>query len=201
MLTGKAVPSGKLSDTWAVSYGDYPSSSTYSHNNANIDDEYYNEGIYVGYRYFDTFNIAPNYCFGYGLSYTNFDIEVCEVTADETHVSVSVKVKNFGETYSGKEVIQIYYSATQGKLDKPYQELAAFGKTNLLAPGEEQNMKISFKTTSMSSYSEEAASWILEKGDYLISVGNSSRNTKVAAVIAVDHGVVTEKLVNLFKDS
>lgn len=201
VLTGKTVPSGKLSDTWAASYSDYPSASTYSHNNGNIDDEYYNEGIYVGYRYFDTFNITPNYCFGYGLSYTKFDIEVCEVTADETQVSVSVKVKNIGNTYAGKEVIQIYYSAPQGKLDKTYQELAAFGKTKLLDPEEEQIMKISFKLTSMSSYSEELASWILEKGDYLIRVGNSSRNTKVAAVIAIDHDIVTEKLVNLFKDS
>lgn len=201
VLTGKTVPSGKLSDTWAASYGDYPSASTYSHNNGNIDDEYYNEGIYVGYRYFDTFNITPNYCFGYGLSYTKFDIEVCEVTANETQVSVSVKVKNIGNTYAGKEVIQIYYSAPQGKLDKPYQELAAFGKTKLLAPEEEQIMKISFKLTSMSSYSEVLASWILEKGDYLIRVGNSSRNTKVAAVISIDHDIVTEKLVNLFKDS
>jgi beta-glucosidase len=201
VLTGKNVPSGKLSDTWAASYNDYPSAATFSHNNGNLDDEYYTEGIYVGYRYFDTFNIAPNYCFGYGLSYTNFNIEVYDITADETQISVSVKVKNVGNINFGKEVVQIYYSAPTGKLDKPYQELVAFGKTKLLAPGEEQNMKISFKTASMASYSEATASWVLEAGDYLIRVGNSSRNTKVAAVIVVDQEVVTEKLANLFKDT
>ncbi|MCM8712051.1 glycoside hydrolase family 3 C-terminal domain-containing protein [Clostridium sp. SYSU_GA19001] len=201
VLTGKINPSGKLSDTWAAAYEDYPSAQSFSHNNGNLDDEYYKEGIYVGYRYFDTFNITPNYCFGYGLSYTNFHIEVCDIKANEMQVSVTVKVRNTGDTYSGKEVVQVYYSAPYEKLDKPYQQLAAFGKTKLLAPGEEQKMIISFKTASMASYSEAEASFILEAGDYLIRVGNSSRNTKVAAVININQKAVTEKLKNLFKDS
>ncbi len=201
VLTGDTVPSGKLADTWAKDYEDYPSAKTYSHNNGNTDDEYYTEGIYVGYRYFDTFNISPNYCFGYGLSYTSFDIKVCEVMANENQVSVIVKVKNIGEKYSGKEVVQIYYSAPEGNIDKPYQELAAFGKTKILAPAEEEQLKISFKITSMASYSEEEAAWIIEKGSYIIRVGNSSRNTKVAAVIQLDKDAVTERLKNTFKDS
>ena len=87
------------------------------------------EGIYVGYRYFDTFNVTPNYCFGYGRSYTDFDIPVQSVCADEEKVSVEVKVTNAGIEYAGKEVVQVYYSAPEGNLEKPYQELAAFGKT------------------------------------------------------------------------
>src|SRR5690606_8042673 len=111
---------------------DYPSSDTFSHMNGDVDDEYYKEGIYVGYRHFDTFNIKPNYCFGYGMSYTDFTIETINVLADEKYVSIKVKVSNIGAVYAGKEVVQVYYSAPTGLLDKPYQELACFAKTRLL---------------------------------------------------------------------
>lgn len=201
VITGKVTPSGKLSDTWAASYYDYPSSESFSHNNGNLDDEYYKEGIYVGYRYFDSFNVKPNYCFGYGLSYTSFNIEVTSIIACETEISLRINIKNTGDTYSGREVVQIYYSAPQGKLNKPYQGLAAFAKSKLLAPGEEENMTIAFKTSSMASYTEEESSWVLEAGDYIIRVGNSSRNTRVAAVINLDKKAVVEKLKKLFYHS
>ena len=92
--------------------------------NGDIHDEYYEEGIYVGYRYFDTFDVTPAYPFGYGKSYTTFDVKTEEVTADAKQISVKVRVTITGATYSGKEVVQVYYSAPAGKLEKPYQELA-----------------------------------------------------------------------------
>ena len=196
VLTGKVTPSGKLTATWAERYEDYPGASKFSHMNGDVDDEYYEEGIYVGYRYFDTFNVAPAYPFGFGLSYTTFRTETEKVEADGENVTLQVKVTNTGSRYTGKEVVQAYYSAPRGKLEKPYQELAAYAKTKELAPGESQCLKIAFPTPRMASYDEETASWILEKGEYYIRVGNSSRNTAVAAVLVLDGEAVTEKLSN-----
>jgi len=199
-LCGKTIPSGKLTDTWAADYADYPSSEGFSHNNGNVVEEYYTEGIYVGYRYFDTFNVTPSYCFGYGSSYTDFSIKTLDVTADEVNVNITVKVTNIGEKYRGREVVQIYYSAASGNIEKPYQELAAFGKTKPLEPGESHIFTISFKTSSMASYSEGKASWVMEAGEYYIRVGNSSRNTRVEAVISLKQEAVTTVLKNMFKD-
>ncbi len=196
VLTGRVTPSGKLTDTWAEHYEDYPGASSFSHMNGDVDDEYYEEGIYVGYRYFDTFNVAPAYPFGFGLSYTTFRTETEKVKADGGNVTLQVKVTNTGSQYTGKEVVQVYYSAPQGKLEKPYQELAAYAKTKELAPGESQCLEVSFPTGRMASYDEERASWILEKGEYYIRVGNSSRNTAVVAAIVLDGEAVTEKLSN-----
>lgn len=200
VLTGKSIPSGKLVDTWALTYEDYPFSAEYSHNNGNLEDEYYKEGIYVGYRYFDTFNVTPSYCFGYGKTYTDFSIETVDVKADEKSVTIQAAVTNTGSTFSGKEVVQVYYSAPDGKLEKPYQELAAFAKTRLLAPGEKEILTISFATTDMASYDPEDASYKLEAGEYLIRVGNSSRNTRVAAMLFLAKTVITQKLRNAFSD-
>ena len=138
VVLGKSIPSGKLTDTWAASYEDYPSSKNFSHNNGDTNDEYYSDGIYVGYRYFDTFNVTPNYCFGYGKGYTDFETEVRDVEADAKNVTVTASVKNIGDAFAGKEVVQVYYSAPDGTIEKPYQELGGFGKSDLLSPGESQ---------------------------------------------------------------
>ena len=201
VLLGKTIPSGKLTDTWAKKYEDYPSSENFSHNNGDVNDEYYTEGIYVGYRYFDTFNVTPSYCFGYGKTYTEFSMAVSDVKANEETVDVTVKVTNTGSEYAGKEVVQVYYSAPDGHIEKPYQELAGFGKTKLLNPGESQELTVSFKTTSMASYCEECAAWMLEGGTYYIRVGNSSRNTAVAAALELDKPVVVSQLENMFADT
>ena len=196
VLNGKVTPSGKLTDTWAVNYEDNAASKTFSNNDGNTMQENYEEGIYVGYRYFDSFNITPKYEFGYGSSYTHFDIEVKDAAIDGENLTIKVNVTNAGKMYSGKEVIQVYYSAPKGELDKPYQELIGFGKTSELAPMENQIMSISFPIREMSSYSEKLAAHILEAGDYLIRVGNSSRNTKVIAVVRLDQTKITEQLSN-----
>ncbi len=197
VLLGKVNPSGKLTDTWAQKYGDYPSSETFSHNDGNIDDEYYTEGIYIGYRYFDTFGSEPLYPFGYGMSYTDFQINPGAVTLENRQVKVTVSVTNTG-CCPGKEVVQVYYSAPDGKLPKPYQELAGFAKTGLLAPGEEETLIISFPVRDMASYCESCAAWVLEAGDYIIRAGSSSRDTRTAAVLTLDTTVKTELLKNLF---
>ncbi|MGN0298534.1 MAG: glycoside hydrolase family 3 protein [Lachnospiraceae bacterium] len=196
VLTGKVNPSGHLTTTWAAHYQDYPTSNTFSHRNGDIDDEYYTDGIYVGYRYFDTFDVTPAYPFGFGLSYTDFSIETQKVAVCGDTILVDVKVTNTGTKFTGKEVVQVYYSAPKGSLEKPYQELAAFAKTSELFPGESQTLQLTFKAASMASYSEQRASYLLESGEYLIRVGNHSRNTKVAAVISLEHDVVTEVLSN-----
>ncbi|MCR4745885.1 MAG: glycoside hydrolase family 3 C-terminal domain-containing protein, partial [Lachnospiraceae bacterium] len=196
IMTGKVTPSGKLTDTWAKDYDDYPSSADFSNNDGNIDSELYSDGIYVGYRYFDTFGVEPEYEFGFGKSYTDFKMETTAVEANEENVTVKVKVTNTGSSYSGKEVVQVYFSAPSGKLDVPYQELAAYGKTDELKSGECQELTLSFKTSDMSSYSEKDAAYEMAKGDYIIRVGNSSRNTHVAAKINLDDNVITEQLSN-----
>lgn len=200
ILTGQATPSGKLSDTWAKHYSDYPSSAGFGHNNGNVDDEYYTEGIYVGYRYFDTFGVEPLYPFGYGRSYTDFQIDVMQTELEGTKVKVLVEVKNTGEKYAGQEVVQVYISAPEGELCKPYQELAGFAKTRVLAPGEKQVLEIVFDAADMASYSEAYAAWVLEAGNYVIRVGNSSRNTRAAAAISLKEAVKTLEVKNLFAD-
>ena len=201
LLTGKAVPSGKLTDTWAENYADYPSSAAFSHNDGDVCDEYYTEGIFVGYRYFDTFNIKPAYEFGFGLSYTSFSMETKEVKVNGGELLVQILVRNTGSEYAGREVAQVYVSAPCGKIQKPYQELRGFAKTRLLQPGEEETLTIRLHAASLASFCPKCSAWVLEAGDYILRVGNSSRNTRVAAVIHLPETVITEKVQPLFRDA
>lgn len=186
IISGKVTPSGKLTDTWAKKYSDIPFSNEYSYLNGNVEEEYYKEGIYVGYRYFDSFGVEPAYPFGFGLSYTDFTIASGDISLDGSRVTARVCVSNCGEQYSGKEVAQLYVSAPQGKLDKEYQSLAAFGKTRVLSPGESEELTLSFDMRSLASYREEDCSFVLEAGSYVLRLGNSSRNTQVIGVVALE---------------
>lgn len=196
VLTGKADPCGHLTTTWAENYEDYPCADTFSHRNGDTDDEFYEEGIFVGYRYFDSFNITPAYPFGYGSSYADFEWKVTGARVEELWVKLAVEVKNISSQYAGRETIQVYYSAPQGKLEKPYQELAAFAKTRLLAPGETQELILSYPVTQMASYSENEAAYVLEPGNYYIRVGVHSRKTVIAAAVEIAQKVWTKKLEN-----
>ena len=196
VLTGKTDPCGHLTTTWAENYEDYPCADTFSHRNGDTDDEYYEEGIFVGYRYFDSFNITPAYPFGYGSSYADFEWNVTSVGVEALQVKLAVEVKNISSRYAGRETIQVYYSAPQGKLEKPYQELAAFAKTKLLAPGEKQELFLSYPVTQMASYSEDEAAYVLEPGSYYIRVGVHSRKTAIVAAVEISEKVVTKKLEN-----
>ena len=199
VFTGTVNPSGKLTDTWAENYGDYPSSATFSRNDGNVDDEYYQEGIYVGYRYFDTVQVAPIYPFGYGKSYTTFSLQPAGVTVAGEMVHVCALVKNTG-AHPGKEVVQLYVSAPPGRLQKPYQELLCFEKTKQLAPGEEVRIVLSFLSRQMASYSTADEAWVLEPGEYCLRLGSSSRDTQPAGVLTLDRLVKTEVLKRLFAD-
>lgn len=202
VLNGTVNPSGKLTDTWAVDFTDYPSSAAFSHLDGETLEELYTDDIYVGYRYFDTFGKAVAYEFGYGDSYTDFDIDVKSVTADEEKVTVVADVTNTGST-DGKEVVEVYFSAPEGSLDKPYQELAGYKKVSVKA-GATKTAVITFDTADMSSYDEKKEAYVMEDGTYTIRVGNSSRNTVEAAALTLNKDVVTEECRNnlgLTKDS
>lgn len=197
LLSGDTVPSGKLTDTIAFHIEDYPST-------ANFGDEvrnFYQEDIYVGYRYFETF--CPEkvqFPFGYGLSYTNFDwrVEQVRCTGDgvDACVELEVAVTNTGEKYAGKEVIQLYYEAPQGKLGKPSRALGAFAKTGLLQPGQTEVIELRLPVKRMASYDDGGATghkacYVLEAGDYKLHVGNSVRRTEevsLAGEVAVSMG-------------
>lgn len=197
VVSGKVTPSGKLTDTWAKQYADVPFYDEYSYLNGNVEEEYYKEGIYVGYRYFDSFGVEPCYPFGYGLSYTDFSIFGAGVEVDKTKVCLKANITNTGLAYSGKEVAQVYVSAPAGELDKEYQSLAAFVKTKILEPGESQILEMSFDMTDIASYDEAVASYVLDAGEYIVRLGNSSRNTVPVAVLILDEKVVVSTHANI----
>ena len=199
VISGAVTPSGKLSDTWAKQYDDIPFAQEYSYLNGNLKDEYYKEGIYVGYRYFDSFGVEPAYPFGYGLSYTDFSIRSAGVSLEGSKVTVKADVANTGSVYSGREVAQLYVSAPAGSLHKEYQSLAAFGKTEVLAPGARQTLELSFDLSSIASYRESDACFVLERGDYILRLGNSSRNTMVIGVLLLEQDVIVSKHENICK--
>ena len=197
LLCGDANPCGKLADTFAKRLSDYPSSPTFD------EDEYYvnyYEDIYVGYRYFETIPGAKEkvrYPFGYGLSYTDFAMTDLSGKEEDGEITVSVAVTNKGEM-AGREVVQVYYGAPQGKLGKPAKVLACYAKTKLLQPGESEAVKVSFPVAQMASYDDlgkiRKSAYVLEQGDYEIMVGNCVANTEKALTYAVKEDTVTEQL-------
>ena len=197
VLSGKRYPSGKLSDTWAKRYKDIPFSDEFSYLNNNLEDEFYKEGIFVGYRYFDTFKVEPRYPFGYGLAYTDFEIQTKKVSLDGSKVTVKALVSNVGENFAGKEVVEVYVSSPSITMQKEYQSLAAFKKSKEIGPKQSEMMEVSFDLTNLASYRESDASYILEAGKYIIRIGNSSRNTTVAAVLLLEEKVVVSRHENI----
>ena len=192
ILSGDVNPSGKLTDSWAKHYADIPFADEYSHRNGDLKQEYYKEGIFVGYRYFDSFDVAPAYPFGFGLSYTDFEITCAGAELEGRKLVLHANVKNIGAV-SGKEVVQLYASAPEGKLNKEYQSLAAFAKTRLLAPEETEEVTLSFDLAAVSSYREKDNCYVLEQGDYVLRLGNSSRNTVVAAVVKLPEEIIVSR--------
>lgn len=190
ILTGKSNPSGKLTTTWSA-WEDYADFGEFG----DINDTRYHEGIYVGYRYFDSIGKKALFPFGYGLSYTQFTMACKTVSADKHTVTVRAAVKNIGK-YAGKEVVQLYVSSPEGKLDQPYQALAAWAKTSELKPGETEDITMTFSLADIAAYDTEDAQYLLEKGDYVLHIGNSSVNTTVCGVARLDADVVTLKAKN-----
>lgn len=187
ILTGKTNPSGKLADTIAVKYEDYPSAKDFG----NLEYNNYTEDIFVGYRYFETF--APEkalYPFGFGLSYTAFDIEPVSFEYDE-NIKISVKVTNTGDV-AGKEVVQIYVSAPSVKLHKAKKSLVAFKKTKELTPNESETLEFVIKPYDFASFDEDIYSYVLEEGEYVFLAGNSVKTETVAGKVALEHTVLEE---------
>ena len=168
ILTGKVNPSGRLTDTWAYRYEDYPSADTFGHRNGKLDDEEYSEGIYVGYRWFDKQNIKPRYPFGYGLSYTTFTEQVEDVSSG----TIVVTVSNTGDC-PGKQVLQLYIQKPEGTLDHEQKALVAFTKTKLLAPGESQQIRIPFDLADVAAFDEEKSAFVLEAGEYTLMLNDN----------------------------
>ena len=202
VVSGDVTPSGKMTDTWAKDYYDYPGAEVYSYKSGDLMKEKYEEGIFVGYRYFDTFEVPVRYSFGYGMSYTDFEIRTDDIKVSgrgmmNPKVSVTVTVTNTGDTYAGKEVVQIYASCPQGRLVKEFRRLAGFGKTKLLAPKESQTMTITFPLYQLTSYEEESASWILEPGMYGIWVGNDLNTSVLSGALELDEKAVMTACENI----
>ena len=196
VLTGEVNPSGKLTDTWGVAYEDYPAAKTFSHNNGNVRKEYYEEGIYVGYRYFDRFGKSPRYAFGYGLSYTEFALDLkkaeIKVSKEDQTIAVSVPVKNIGEIL-GKEVVQVYGSCPQEGIPKEYKRLLGYAKTGLLKSGETEVVSVAFPVKALASFEEGKSAWVLEKGMYALRAGTCSDSLSLIGGLEVKEEAVIEK--------
>ncbi|MCR2784885.1 MULTISPECIES: glycoside hydrolase family 3 protein [unclassified Microbacterium] len=191
VLAGEIAPSGKLTDTIAHTYSDYPSAANFGHSDFNV----YAEDVFVGYRYFETF--APDrvqFPFGFGLGYAAFALTVIEATAEATTdaglVRVTVEVRNTDAAHSGKETVQAYLAAPDGRLGKPARALAAFAKTGLLAPGESERLTLEFRLADLASYDDSGvtghrSAFVLEPGDYAVLVGTDVRSASVALTVPV----------------
>ena len=198
ILCGDVNPSGKLPDTYAKELEDYPSTENFHKSAFYVD---YTEDIYVGYRYFETIPGAQekvNYPFGYGLSYTKFDWKMEDYKESDDILTFKVQVKNTG-AYAGKEVIQLYYGAPQGKLGKPKKVLGAFKKTKLLSPDESQVLELKLPISQMASYDDlgkiQKSAYVLEAGTYVFYVGNNVRDAKkIEFTYQVAEDTVTEQL-------
>lgn len=194
LLTGAVSPSGKLTDTWARQYADFPNSATFSHNNGDVQKEYYKEGIYVGYRYFDSFKVAAAYPFGFGLSYTTFSVETESMETGKNTVRISANVKNTGDTFAGKEVVQVYVSCPQTELQKEFRRLCGFAKTGILRPQETEKVTVVVTAKDMASFDERRSAWILEQGLYGIWVGTSLQDAVLSGALCVEEEVILERV-------
>ncbi|MGN1026329.1 MAG: glycoside hydrolase family 3 C-terminal domain-containing protein, partial [Faecousia sp.] len=195
ILCGDVNPSGKLTDTFAASFDDYPSSADF---NESEDYVCYTDDIFVGYRYFETIPGAAekvNYPFGFGLSYTTFALEPLACAADGEQIAVTVRVTNTGNM-AGREVVQVYSAAPKSRLEMPKLELRAFQKTKLLPPGEAQELTVAFPTADLASYDEKPAAYVLPAGKYTILVGNCVRSLEEAGSFLNEEERVTEQLQN-----
>ncbi len=195
ILSGKVDPSGHLATTFPMKYSDEPSSNNFPGKpEDNPKQVIYKEGIYVGYRYFNTFHVKPAYDFGYGLSYTTFKFDNLKLSSSHFNGSVTatVDVTNSGKV-AGKEAVQLYISAPDKELKKPSEELRAFAKTRLLGPGETQTISFTIKPGDLSSYDTAKSEWIDEAGEYTVKIGAASNDIRQTATFTLSKDLVVEK--------
>lgn len=227
ILTGQVSPSGKMAVTVAEHYEDYPSAKYFSWDKEHLDQiaDYetyglsaeengsrgfakspvtlYWEDIYAGYRYFDTFRKPVLYPFGFGLTYTSFEISASGLKKTADGIEITARVKNTGDR-AGKEVVQIYLSlwgqvnkdGQTSTIERPYQELKGFEKTSLLAPGRTETLRILIPWRELAVYDENQAAWVIDEGAYVLRMGNSSGNTSPAGTICADERILVEQCGN-----
>ena len=227
ILTGQVNPSGKMAVTVAEHYEDYPSAKYFSWDKEHLDQiaDYetyglsteengsrgfakspvtlYWEDIYAGYRYFDTFGKPVLYPFGFGLTYTSFEISASGLKKTAGGIEITARVKNTGDR-AGKEVVQIYLSpggqenkdGQTSTIERPYQELKGFEKTSLLAPGRTEILRILIPWRELAVYDENQAAWVINEGAYVLRMGNSSGNTSPAGMICADERILVEQCAN-----
>lgn len=207
LLTGKVTPSGKLATTFPTDYKDVPSvknfpgkefldQATGEGARRRVPAEViYEEGIYVGYRYYNTFKVSPTYEFGYGLSYTTFSYSNLKLGAAsfKDKITATVSITNRGKV-AGKEIVQLYLNAPAKKMDKPALELKGFAKTRLLKPGETQSISFEIKPRDLASFDTNNEQWIAEAGNYIVSVGASSQDIKLKKYFSLNKDIILEKV-------
>lgn len=204
ILVGAAIPSGKLTSTWGFCYEDYPLAKSFGEAGEDKLQADYKEGIYVGYRYFEAKDIKPRYAFGFGKSYTDFSVSFDNIRQVREKLFFSVTVKNIGETYCGKEVVQVYVTKPADQMQQEKKALAGFSKTKKLMPKEMQKLEIEVNLNHITSYCEDNTEKLLV-GSYIFSIGNASDNVKPVAILQVEDLVTLKKLCNVpgtnrFKD-
>jgi beta-glucosidase len=209
VLTGQVNPSGKLAVTFPMQYADVPSANNFPGKEfpdktttgmlgmkVTPAEVSYNEGVYVGYRYYNSFHVKPAYEFGYGLSYCNFTFGNLKLSSQQFNktITATLTITNQGK-YPGKEVAEIYISAPSGNLDKPAEELKAFAKTKLLKPGETQTLKFTFTARDLASFYTDKESWIAGAGDYVVKAGASSTDIRLQQTFHLANEIVVEKVI------
>ena len=209
VILGKVNPSGKLPTTFPITYEDIKSAENFPGENLPGAEEVkmgpismgfpsqviYEEGIYVGYRYFNTFGVETSYPFGYGMSYTSYEYSNSSLSSETFNGSldVNVDVTNTGEV-AGKEVVQVYVSAPGRSMDKPFIELKAFDKTELLSPGESQSLTMTLDAKDLASFDSGRSAWVVEPGTYQVNIGASSEDFREVLTFSVDKEIVVEEV-------
>lgn len=196
VLSGKENFCGRLATSWPRCFEDVPSSTTYSHLGPDKFNQEYNEGLYVGYRFFDSFGVRPRYPFGYGLSYTAFHLCAGQAVMERDAFELPVRVDNTGVA-AGRQVVQLYATVPFGRDGAEYQRLAAFAKTGTLAPGDSEALTLCVPVRDLACYDETRAAWLLRAGQYVLRLGDSSANTRPIAVLTLDADTVIEQCVNV----
>jgi beta-glucosidase len=196
ILKGAVNPSGKLPDSFPMKYEDLPSAKTFPGEPAdNPVNSFYTDGIYVGYRFFDSFNVSTAFEFGFGMSYTTFEYSDLNLSTNQftDKIEVKVTVKNTGEV-AGKEVAQLYLSAPDKVVEKPVQELKGFAKTNLLQPGESQQLSFVLDAHSLASFQSGISAWVADEGNYEVRIGASSKDIRQKASFSLPKELIVEKV-------
>ena len=193
VLLGRAVPEGKLTATWARRYDDIPCARAFGSLKGDVSQDTYRDGVYVGYRYFDSFGVRSLFAFGFGLSYTTFALRAAGLDVQPGHLAVQVEVANTGARFAGREVAQVYLSAPQGELPRERRRLAGFAKTRRLAPGETQTLTLEIPQKQLAAFHPEQNAWVVDAGLYGVWVGNSSDALRLCAMLEVDAAVTLER--------